>query len=148
ERSWELQARELQLGSSEHDRVTAHGVLRRQPGAPAEAIAVSTLTAFVGRERELDQLWEAFSRAAQGHGQMVFLVGDAGIGKSRVLAEFNRRLAAEPHAWIEGHCAPYATRTPFFPIVDGVRRYLGIDDHDGEQSAGRKIRMAISGLSE
>ena len=146
ERTWEMRARDLQLGSSERDRLTAYGVLRRQPGAPAASAGASTTTAFVGRERELDQLWEAFSRAAQGHGQIVFLVGDAGIGKSRVLAEFSRRLAAEPHGWIEGHCAPYATRTPFFPIVDGVRRHLGIDDHDGEDSAARKIRLEIERL--
>ena len=100
-------------------------------------------TRFVGRERELDLLSDTFTRATSGYGQVVFIAGEAGIGKSRLVAEFQRRLAGTPHRWIEGHCASYGTSTPFLPIIDGLRRFLGIDDRDDEGSAGAKIEREV-----
>ena len=55
----------------------------------------------MGRARELDSLITAFEAAREGQGQLVFLVGEAGIGKSRLLHELRARLYREPHAWVE-----------------------------------------------
>jgi predicted nucleic acid-binding Zn finger protein len=60
------------------------------------------LTPFISRQRELHMLTDHFAEAQQGHGQIVFLVGEAGLGKSRLLLEFRRQLGAEV-TWFEGH---------------------------------------------
>jgi DNA-binding NtrC family response regulator/tetratricopeptide (TPR) repeat protein len=147
ERSCELQPRDLQLGPKDADRLTAHTVVRLRSRAVPETVAgEGALTQFVGREREIDLLRDAFGRAAAGHGQVVFIAGDAGIGKSRLLAEFGWRLADEPHQWMEGRCAAYGTTTPFLPVVDALRRYLAIDDQDDEVSATAKIAGEVERL--
>jgi tetratricopeptide (TPR) repeat protein len=99
-----------------------------------------------GRERELGLLFDAFARTEQGQGQIVFVAGDAGIGKSRLLAEFRRRLGPRPHRWVEGRCASYGTRTPFLPVIDGLRRRLEIDDADDEAGATAKITREVERL--
>ena len=100
-----------------------------------DALDAQGLTPLVGRGRELDALREAFEGARAGHGHVAFLVGDAGMGKSRLLYEFRRLLASEPHLWIEGRCASYGTATAFLPIVDALRRYYGIEDRDDDAAA-------------
>ena len=147
ERSCELHPRNLQLGPDDADRLTAHAVVRlHSRGAPETVAGEGALTRFVGREREIDQLRDAFGRAAAGHGQVVFIAGDAGIGKSRLLAEFRSRLADQPHRWVEGRCAAYGTTTPFLPIIDAMRGYLGIDDQDDEARASAKIAGEVDRL--
>jgi DNA-binding NtrC family response regulator/tetratricopeptide (TPR) repeat protein len=146
ERVFELSARTVQLGPTEADRLTAHAVVRRQPRATPADAASETSAVFVGRDRELDLLADAFARAAAGSGQVVFIAGEAGIGKSRLLAEFRRQLADQPHRWIEGRCASYGATTPFLPVIDGLRRYVLIDDHDDDPSASAKIERAVTAL--
>ncbi len=146
ERTFELGPRPAQLGPAETDRITAHAVVRQQPRTAVAQAASESSAAFVGRERELDVLSDAFARAAGGSGQLVFVAGEAGIGKSRLLAELRRRLAERPHQWIEGRCASYGTTTPFLPLIDGLRRYVGIDDRDDEASASTKIERTVAGL--
>ena len=137
--------RALQLGPARRDRLTAHAVAAAAAARrPQPRRREAPPTRFVGRERELDLLRDAFARAAAGHGQVVFVAGEAGIGKSRLLAEFRRRLAGQPHRWIEGRCASYGTTTPFLPLIDGLRRYLGIDDRDDEAQRQRQDRRARS----
>jgi tetratricopeptide (TPR) repeat protein len=104
-----------------------------------EALSETDLTPYVGRERELDALRAAFESACDGHGQVAFIVGDAGIGKSRLLHEFRRRLAEVPHSWLEGRCASYARTTAFHAIGDALRRRMGIDERDDEASALTKL---------
>ncbi len=104
------------------------------------------LTPYVGREREIDSLMAAYEQAKQGHGQVAFVVGEAGIGKSRLLHEFRQRIADDPHSWIEGRCASYARSSPFHAIADAVRRVHGIDDRDDEHEALAKIAAREVGL--
>jgi hypothetical protein len=146
QRTFELAARSAQFGPADADRLVVHAVLRHQPRMVGAGAASEPAAAFVGRERELEILVDAFARAADGHGQVVFIAGEAGIGKSRLLAEFRSCLAGRPHQWIEGRCASYGTTTPFLPLIDGLRRYVGIDDRDDEASAGGKIEAAVARL--
>jgi class 3 adenylate cyclase len=104
------------------------------------------LTPLAGRSGELAALEEAFAAASGGRGQVVFVVGEAGIGKSRLLHEFRRLLAARPHTWAEGRCASYGRSTAFLPLVDVWRRSLAIEDQDDEATANRKVDEAIDGL--
>ncbi|HME73280.1 MAG TPA: AAA family ATPase [Myxococcota bacterium] len=111
-----------------------------------DVLADVGLTPLAGRERELAALREAFEAASAGQGQVVFLVGDAGIGKSRLLFEFRRGLENQPHLWFEGRCASYGKATAFLPIIDGLRRYFRIDDRDDEAAAVRKIEEGVGAL--
>ncbi|MFI5215618.1 MAG: ATP-binding protein [Candidatus Limnocylindria bacterium] len=127
----------------------AFQVLGEKEGAGRlAALADSGLTPLAGRERELAQLAEAFASARDGHGRLVFLVGEAGIGKSRLLFEFRRRLGAQAHLYAEGRCASYGMHTAFLPIVDAIRRYYAIEDRDDEAVAIQKIAAGVSALGE
>jgi DNA-binding NtrC family response regulator/tetratricopeptide (TPR) repeat protein len=142
EDSLELVERPLRIGGGETLRayaVTGQRARLATPGTAAQS-------RFVGREPELRVLAESFASAEAASGQVVFVVGEAGIGKSRLLAELRRRLGETPHLWIEGRCASYGSTTPLFPVVDGLRRWLGIDDRDDEASAGAKVERAVAGL--
>jgi len=104
-----------------------------------EALSEADLTSYVGRESELEMLMSAMSSARDKHGRVAFLVGDAGIGKSRLLYEFRKRLADVPHTWFEGRCASYARATPFHAIADGLRRRIGLDDRDDDATVRAKV---------
>jgi class 3 adenylate cyclase/tetratricopeptide (TPR) repeat protein len=108
-----------------------------------DALADVGLTPLAGRERELAALREAFDQAQARRGQVLFLVGEAGIGKSRLLYEFRRGLAGTPHLWMEGRCASNGASTAFLPLVDALQRTLGIVDRDDEAAALDKIDAAV-----
>jgi class 3 adenylate cyclase/tetratricopeptide (TPR) repeat protein len=101
------------------------------------------LTPFVGRERELGLLLDAFERACAGHGQVVFLVGEAGIGKSRLLLEL-RRQVSDRATWQEGHCLSFGSAMAFHPLIDLVRRRFGVEETDGEAAIGAKIESGVA----
>jgi len=104
--------------------------------------AESGRTRFVGRERELQLLADRFERAEAGQGQVVLVVGEPGIGKSRLLHEFRRRLGARA-TWIEGQALAFAGSTPFHVIIDMLRRVLRIDDADPEAVVVDKIERGV-----
>ena len=115
--------------------VHAHEVLRpRGRRSRLDAAIERGLTPLVGRARELDILRDRFREARSGHGQVVFVAGEAGIGKSRVLLEFRRGLAdaGEDATWLEGQCVSFGQSIPFLPIVDQLRRNFAIEELDGE----------------
>jgi class 3 adenylate cyclase/tetratricopeptide (TPR) repeat protein len=101
------------------------------------------LTPFVGRERELGVLLDAFERACAGEGQAVFLVGEAGIGKSRLLLEL-RRQVSDRATWQEGHCLSFGSAMAFHPLIDLVRRRFGVEETDGEAAIGAKIGSCVA----
>jgi class 3 adenylate cyclase/tetratricopeptide (TPR) repeat protein len=101
------------------------------------------LTPFVGRERELGSLVDAFERARAGQGQVAFLVGEAGIGKSRLLLELRRRVA-DSAAWQEGHCLSFGKAMAFHPLVDLLQRQFGVEEGDGEAAIATKIERGVT----
>jgi len=112
-----------------------------------EVAAERGLTPFVGRERELRVLQESFDRAAAGKGQMVFIVGDPGIGKSRLLYEFRRKLGPRA-AWNEGHSVSFGWSMAFHPLIDLLRRSFRIEETDSEKVIIVKIERGIMRLGE
>jgi tetratricopeptide (TPR) repeat protein len=119
-------------------------------GAPAGACRVVGRaeigrTRFVGRERELRLLGECFEQAQAGQGQLVLVVGEPGIGKSRLLHEFRARLGRGA-AWIEGQALSFGRAMPFHPVIDMVRRVARIDDADPEAVAVDKLAQALRRL--
>ena len=105
------------------------------------------LTSFVGREAELGLLSERFQQARAGHGQLVSIVGEPGIGKSRLLREFRRRVR-EGATWVEGHALSVGRTIPFHPLIDLVRRAFGIDEADPPALIVEKIERAVLQLGE
>jgi transcriptional regulator with AAA-type ATPase domain/tetratricopeptide (TPR) repeat protein len=101
---------------------------------------------FVGRARELGLLWSRLEDALRGHGQVVGLLGEAGIGKSRLLHEFREQLLGEPErrvTFLEGRCHSYARAIPYFPILEILRVNFRIEEGDGPDVIAAKIRTGI-----
>jgi class 3 adenylate cyclase/tetratricopeptide (TPR) repeat protein len=112
-----------------------------------EVEAERGLTPFVGRERELQILCECFEKTQGGHGQVVFVVGEAGIGKSRLLLEFHRRLGDEA-TWLEGRAMSFGRSIPFHPLIDLLKRNFRIEEADTEETIIKKIEASVLRLGE
>ena len=102
-----------------------------------------TLSPFAGREKDLAVLQDAMAQAEAGHGQVVGIVGDAGVGKSRLLYEFHRHLDDRHAMYLEGRCLSYGSAMPFLPVQDIVRATCGITDTDTPQEIGKRVRIAL-----
>jgi class 3 adenylate cyclase/predicted ATPase len=86
------------------------------------------LTPLVGRDDEMAMLLRRWERARQGDGQLVMIVGEPGLGKSRLIEEFHARLADTPHTWVEWSCSQLLQNTPLHPIAEwGRMRFGGAD---------------------
>jgi len=86
------------------------------------------LTPLVGRDDEMTTLMRRWERARQGDGQLLLIVGEPGLGKSRLVEEFRSRLADTPHTWAEWSCSQLLQNTPLHPIAEwGRARFGGAD---------------------
>src|SRR5262249_54116581 len=106
-----------------------------------EAAARRGLTRFVGRAVELGQLQEALDRARQGHGQVVAVVGEPGVGKSRLFWEL---IHSHPvHGWLiaQSVSVSYGRATGYLPVIELLKGYFEIDSRDD----ARKIREKVTG---
>jgi class 3 adenylate cyclase/DNA-binding winged helix-turn-helix (wHTH) protein/tetratricopeptide (TPR) repeat protein len=104
------------------------------------------LAPFVGRQHELDVLHERFGRAQSGSGQAVSIIGEAGLGKSRLLYEFRRLLAAEEHTFLEGRCSPYGTAVAYLPIVDLLQQVFRLGADETGATVADKVRRGLQAL--
>ena len=91
------------------------------------------LTPLVGRDEEITMLMRRWERARQGEGQLVLIVGEPGLGKSRLIEEFHARLRDTPHSWVEWSCSQLLQNTPLHPIADWGRQRFGGADVPAEQ---------------
>jgi class 3 adenylate cyclase/tetratricopeptide (TPR) repeat protein len=104
-----------------------------------QASAVRGLSRFVGRERELAELGAASARAAAGHGQMVSIVGEPGVGKSRLAWEFKHSL--DPGGWlvVESSSVSYGKATPHLPLVDLLKGYFDVEPRADARTVQEKV---------
>ena len=112
------------------------------------ALAARGLSKFVGRQNEIESLSGAATRANAGHGQIVALVGEAGVGKSRIFLEFTRSLGAQGWLILEGGSVSYDKATSYFPLIDLLSRYFQIQDRDTEQQARERIGRKLLALDD
>jgi class 3 adenylate cyclase/predicted ATPase len=91
------------------------------------------LTPLIGRDEEIAMLMRRWERARQGDGQLVLLVGEAGLGKSRLIEEFHARLRETPHTWVEWSCSQLLQNTPLHPVTEWGRQRFGGAELPGEQ---------------
>lgn len=111
----------------------------------------STLTVrsrgpFVGRERELATLRELWEQAADGHGQVVGVAGEAGTGKSRLVHEFRTRLSRDEATWLTAPCLSYGSGIPYLPLVHMLRSAGGILETDPPEQVRQKVRENLHDL--
>ena len=90
-------------------------------------------TPFVGREEDLAVLARRWERARAGDGQFVLIVGEPGVGKSRLIEEFRTRLAGTPHTWVGWSASQLLQNTPLHPIAESGRQRIGGADASSEQ---------------
>ena len=105
-----------------------------------------TLTPFVGREEELVLLARRWERARVGEGQLVLVVGEPGLGKSRLVEEFHAGLAETPHTWVEWSASQLLQNTPLHPIVEWGRQRFGLDAPAEQRLADLEDTLRLIGL--
>jgi class 3 adenylate cyclase/tetratricopeptide (TPR) repeat protein len=106
-----------------------------------QASAARGLTHFVGRQQELAVLQQALERAGAGHGQVVAVVGEAGVGKSRLVYEFIHAHYTPGWLVLESASVSYGKATPYFPVLDLLKHYSHVEEHDDT----RAIRAKVTG---
>ena len=111
--------------------------------APIAARVERPLSHFVGRERELATLRDLLIQAERGHGQLVGLVGEPGVGKSRLLYEFGQGLAGRTVTYLGGRCLSWGRTVPYLPILEIVRASCGVADADTPEAVAGKVRAAL-----
>jgi class 3 adenylate cyclase/tetratricopeptide (TPR) repeat protein len=106
-----------------------------------QASAARGLTRFVGRQQELAALQQALAQAGAGHGQVVALVGEAGVGKSRLVYECVHAHHTSGWLVLESSSVSYGQATPYFPVIDLLKRYSHVEERDD----ARTIRAKVTG---
>ena len=123
--------------------IRASGIRRR-----LQATVARGLTRFIGRDPELVALVQALERAGAGHGQVVAVVGEAGMGKSRLVYE----LVHSPHltTWrvLESAAVSYGKSTPYLPVIDMLKRYVHVEEHDDLRTVRAKVTGQVLTLDE
>jgi class 3 adenylate cyclase/tetratricopeptide (TPR) repeat protein len=125
--------------------VPAWSVLRERDNVSRfEASRSEAMTPFVGREQEIALLVNRWRRATKGEGQVALLSGEAGIGKSRILAALRERIGDERHLAFRYQCSPHHGNDAFYPVIGQIWRGAGFVS--GEPAAARldKLEMMIS----
>jgi len=112
------------------------------------ASAARGLTRFVGRQQELTALQQALERAGTGHGQVAAIVGEAGVGKSRLVYEFVHSHHTPGWSVLESASVSYGKATPYFPVIDLLKRYGHIEDQDDTRTIRAKLTGQVLTLDE
>ena len=113
-----------------------------------QTTAAMGLTHFVGRHSELQTLGHALERAGRGHGQIAAVVGEPGVGKSRLVYEFLHSPRTRDWLVLEGASVSYGKATPYFPVIDLFRRYFHIKEHDDAPMVRAKVTGHLLTLDE
>jgi class 3 adenylate cyclase len=116
-----------------------------ESGAQSRLDIISTrgLTPLVGREQEIGLLLERWEQAKAGHGQVVLLSGEAGIGKSRLVQVLKDHVANEPHVRWECRSSEYSQNTALFPLTDLFQRILRIEAHETSDAKLEKLERVL-----
>src|SRR3989442_881914 len=124
--------------------VTGAGLVRSR----LQAAAARGLTRLVGRQPELEALQQALAQAQAGHGQVVAMVGEAGVGKSRLLYEFGHSHHTQGWLLLESASVSYGKATPYFPVIDLLKRYCHVEERDDPRTIRAKVTGKLLTLDE
>jgi len=109
-------------------------------GTRFEGSVAKGLTRFVGRKNSMAALMEPFERVQAGSGQLVGVVGEAGVGKTRLMLEFKNRLTPGSYTYLQGQCLHYGDSIIYLPILDIIKSYFEIEEGDREFIIRKKIK--------
>ena len=124
--------------------VTLYRIVRASGGGRRGG--ARALTPLVGREEELDILSRRWERARCGEGQLALVVGEPGIGKSRLIEEFRARLGETPHTWVEWSSSQLLQNTPLHPVAEWGRLRFGADLPAEQRLADLENTLRLVGL--
>ena len=124
--------------------MTLYRVVRASGGGRRGGARV--LSPLVGREEELDLLTRRWERAHRGEGQLALIVGEPGLGKSRLMEEFHGRLGETPHTWVEWSSSQLLQNTPLHPIAEWGRQQFGADLTAEQRLADLENTLGLIGL--
>src|SRR5262249_7652662 len=113
-----------------------------------QAAAARGLTRFVGRDQELAALTQALAQAGRGQGQLVALLGEAGVGKSRLVYEGVHSHTTQGWRVLESAAMSYGSATPYFPVMDLLKRYAQVEDTDDARTIRAKVTSQVLTLDE
>ena len=113
-----------------------------------DAATTKGLTKFVGRENSMASLLDAFNKVISGSGQVVGIVGEAGVGKSRLLLELKKKLPEGEYIYLEGRCIHYGSSMTYLPIIDIFRTFFDIKEEDLKISIKQKLEKNILDIDE
>ena len=111
------------------------------------AAAARGLSPFVGRHQELDQLLQALALTEKGHGQAVALVGEPGVGKSRLCWEVTHGAQARSWRLLETRCISYGTATPYLPVLELLRQDFEIAPSDSAEHMRAKVTERLGSIA-
>jgi class 3 adenylate cyclase len=123
---------------------TLYRVIRASGGGRRSG--ARALTPLVGRDEELDLLGRRWDRAQKGEGQLALIVGEPGLGKSRLMEEFHGRLGETPHTWVEWSSSQLLQNTPLHPIAEWGRQRFGVDLPTEQRLADLENTLGLIGL--
>jgi len=130
-----------------HSMVQPLALYRALPAPDLErglAVPISrSLTPLVGREAEMVLLVERWTQVKAAFGHVVVLSGEAGIGKSRLVAAVQAQLAQEPHACLEGRCTPYDQHVAWSPLKTALQRFLHWHPHESAAAQLAALEQAV-----
>ncbi len=113
-----------------------------------QATAVRGLTPLVGRRAEMEVFSKLVEQAASGKGQILAMVGEPGMGKSRLVHEFTRHQLRPDWLVLEGASVSYGKATPYFPLIEMLRHYFQIVDGEGSENIREQVMMHILELDK
>src|SRR5262245_20139520 len=113
-----------------------------------QAAVARGLTRFVGRDQELAALTQALAQAGRGQGQLMALLGEAGVGKSRLVYECVHSHATQGWRVLESASVSYGRATPYFPVIDLLKRYAHVEDTDDARIIRAKVTGQVLTLDE
>jgi tetratricopeptide (TPR) repeat protein len=113
-----------------------------------QASVARGLTRFVGRQTEIETLGQAQKRAGAGYGQVVAIVGEAGVGQSRLVYEFVHSHRNRDWLVLESASVSYGKATPYFPVLDLLKRYAHVEEQDDTRTIRAKVTGQVLTLDE
>ncbi len=102
---------------------------------------------LVGRQEELGLLLRSWEASKEGHGQVVLIQGEAGIGKSRLVEALREQLSGEDFIWVAIHCSPRHTNSTLYPVIEHLKRAMDWKPEDAATEKLEKLEAALESQS-
>src|SRR5205823_9403219 len=131
------------------DTVHAYEITGLKEGAAHTRGLAGVRSPMVGRDAQLDHLVQAFQIAKAGQGRVACILGEPGMGKSRLLAELRATLERNDHPprWVERHCLSYGETIPYHLVTDLIRSIIGVTETTDETQVAQALDSFVNANS-